>query len=86
MTEQNGFALSCPAPAGDGETVQLAHGGGGRAMARLIDEIIRPAFGDTELDRRHDGATLDVDGPVAFTTDSTVRSTTSPCAGRARNT
>lgn len=72
MTYQSGFALSCPAPARDGEAVQLAHGGGGRAMARLIDEIIRPAFGDAELDRRHDGATLEVDGPVAFTTDSYV--------------
>jgi hydrogenase expression/formation protein HypE len=54
------------------ETVQLAHGGGGRAMARLIDSIIRPAFDDAELDRRHDGAALDIDGPVAFTTDSYV--------------
>jgi hydrogenase expression/formation protein HypE len=69
------FALSCPAPAGDNETVQLAHGGGGRAMARLLDEIIRPAFGDPELDRAHDGATVPLDargGFAAFTTDSYV--------------
>lgn len=72
MTDQGGFALSCPAPSGDGGTVQLAHGGGGRAMARLLDTIIRPAFADAELDRRHDGAALDVGGPVAFTTDSYV--------------
>ena len=32
--------------AGEGETIQLAHGGGGRAMARLLDTIIRPAFAD----------------------------------------
>jgi hydrogenase expression/formation protein HypE len=72
MTGAAEIAPSCPAPADDGETVQLAHGGGGRAMARLIDEIIRPAFDDAELDRRHDGAVLAVDGPVAFTTDSYV--------------
>jgi len=72
MTDSDAFALSCPVPAGDGEIVQLAHGGGGRAMARLIDRIIRPAFADRELERRHDGAALDIAGPVAFTTDSYV--------------
>jgi hydrogenase expression/formation protein HypE len=72
MTAARGFAPSCPAPAGDGDVVQLAHGGGGRAMARLLDEVIRTAFDDPELDRRHDGAALEVSGPVAFTTDSYV--------------
>lgn len=68
----DGFELICPAPTGAEETVQLAHGGGGRAMARLIDEIIRPVFADAELDRRHDGAVLELTGPTAFTTDSYV--------------
>lgn len=66
------FAAGCPLPAASDDTVQLAHGGGGRAMAWLIDSIIRPAFDDPELDRRHDGAVLPLDGPVAFTTDSYV--------------
>ena len=65
-----GFRPSCPIPAGGDDTVQMAHGGGGRAMARLIDEVIRPAFADPALDRRHDGAVLDVTGPLAFTTDT----------------
>ena len=68
----DGFALSCPVPASGDERVQLAHGGGGRAMARLIDTIIRPAFADPQIERRHDGAVLDIDGPIAFTTDSYV--------------
>ncbi len=72
MTDHDGFALACPAPSGDGGTVQIAHGGGGRAMAWLLDSIIRPAFADAELDRRHDGAVLEVGGPVAFSTDSYV--------------
>ncbi len=71
MTDKD-FALACPAPAGDGDTVQMAHGGGGRAMERLLDTIIRPAFDNPELARRHDGARLDLKGPVAFTTDSYV--------------
>jgi hydrogenase expression/formation protein HypE len=54
------------------ETIQLAHGGGGRIMARLIEEVIRPAFADPELARGHDGAVLRIDGPLAFTTDSYV--------------
>jgi hydrogenase expression/formation protein HypE len=41
-------------------------------MARLLETVIRPAFADAELERCHDGATLRVDGPVAFTTDSYV--------------
>ena len=66
------FALSCPLPLAGDETIQVAHGGGGRATERLLDTIFRPAFGDPELARRHDGARLEVSGPVAFTTDSYV--------------
>src|SRR5579875_3043476 len=66
MTERRELALSCPAPAVAGETVQLAHGGGGRVMARLIDTLIRPVFADPEIDRRHDGAVLEIGGPLAF--------------------
>ena len=39
-------------------------------MERLLDTLIRPAFRNPRLDRRHDGARLDVSGPLAFTTDS----------------
>ncbi|HLJ19180.1 MAG TPA: hydrogenase expression/formation protein HypE, partial [Stellaceae bacterium] len=72
MTHERPFALACPVPKGDADIVQMAHGGGGRAMARLIDTIIRPGFADPELERNHDGAVLDIDGPLAFTTDSYV--------------
>ena len=65
------FSLSCPTPMA-GDTIQLAHGGGGRAMERLLETIIRPAFDNPELARRHDGAVLKLNGPTAFTTDSYV--------------
>ncbi|MDP1671095.1 MAG: hydrogenase expression/formation protein HypE, partial [Alphaproteobacteria bacterium] len=68
MTSTDDFNLSCPVPAMDRETVQLAHGGGGRAMKQLIDTIIRPAFADPELDHCHDGAVLEMQGAAAFTT------------------
>ncbi|MCX7899271.1 MAG: hydrogenase expression/formation protein HypE [Methylocystis sp.] len=72
MTRAKGFDLACPAPVEAQESVQLAHGGGGRAMKQLIDRIVRPAFRDAELDRGHDGAVLDFEGRLAFTTDSYV--------------
>jgi hydrogenase expression/formation protein HypE len=66
------FALACPVPYPGDETIQVAHGGGGRKSERLIDSIFRAAFDDPELARRHDGARLELSGPVAFTTDSYV--------------
>lgn len=63
---------TCPVPASPGDTLALAHGGGGRAMSWLLDSIVLPAFDDPELLRRHDGAALTLDGPTAFTTDSYV--------------
>jgi len=66
------FALACPVSATDTERVQLAHGGGGRAMERLLETVIRPLFDDPLLDLRHDGASLQLEGPVAFSTDSYV--------------
>ena len=52
--------------------VQLAHGGGGRAMHRLIEEHLLPEFSSAPLLARHDGAVLHLDGPIAFSTDSYV--------------
>lgn len=66
------LSLACPAPHTAADTVQLAHGGGGRAMAQLLDSIFRPAFGNPMLARQHDGAAFDLAGRCAFTTDSFV--------------
>jgi hydrogenase expression/formation protein HypE len=73
----DGFALSCPIEDAGNDIIELAHGGGGLLMHRLIDRIIRPAFasgGATSDDGfTHDGAVLDVAGArLAFTTDSYV--------------
>lgn len=73
----DGFALSCPIPDGGNDIIELAHGGGGLLMHRLIDRIIRPAFapsGATSDDGfTHDGAVFDIGGArLAFTTDSYV--------------
>ena len=54
------------------ETIQLAHGAGGRMSAELMEEVLRPILGNPTLDRMHDGAVLDMGGKIAFTTDSYV--------------
>jgi len=73
MTEGSGFALTCPLPGGEGDVIELAHGGGGLLMHRLIDRVFRPAFAASPSDLVHDGAVLDIGGSrFAFTTDSYV--------------
>ena len=65
--------MSCPIPAGPGDVIQLAHGGGGRWMHQLIEKLVLPAFSNPFLDARHDGALLHAaGGRIAFTTDSYV--------------
>lgn len=69
-----GYAgYSCPVPLQKYETVQLAHGGGGRLSKTLVEELFVAAFDNPLLNRLHDGALLDVGGSrLAFSTDSFV--------------
>jgi hydrogenase expression/formation protein HypE len=65
--------LVCPAPILTQKNITLAHGGGGRLMNNLINEIFLPAFNNKFLERKHDGAVLDINKTkLAFTTDSYV--------------
>jgi hydrogenase expression/formation protein HypE len=67
------FIVSCPAPLGPRDTVQLAHGGGGRLTRGLLEQIFLPAFENGALAARHDGAVVELGGArLAFTTDSYV--------------
>lgn len=73
MSDKPPLALGCPLPATAGDTLELAHGGGGRLTQRLIDGLFRPAFAESPDDLIHDGAVLDLGGVrLAFTTDSYV--------------
>ncbi len=64
--------------AGPGGRVTLAHGGGGRAMRQLIEEVLLPAFGNSLLAPLEDQARipmLELAGlgdRLAFTTDTYV--------------
>jgi len=65
--------LSCPIPIDRYPNVLLAHGGGGRLMHQLIEQMFVATFGNPLLDVRHDAAVADLGGMrVAMTTDSYV--------------
>ncbi len=67
------FHLNCPLPLPNHEQVLLAHGGGGRLMQQLLEQVITPAIDNATLQSRHDAAVIEVGGQCfAFTTDSFV--------------
>ncbi|MGC8758694.1 MAG: hydrogenase expression/formation protein HypE [Bryobacteraceae bacterium] len=64
------FSLACPAPAPERERVLMAHGGGGRLMRELIEQIFVPQL---RPEHETDAATLTPGSRrLAFTTDSFV--------------
>ncbi len=71
--KQDIISWNCPIPIDRYPSVVMAHGGGGRLMNQLIDQMFAKAFSNPALDRRHDGAMLEMPGNrIAFTTDSYV--------------
>lgn len=65
--------LNCPVVGTAAKTIQMAHGGGARAMRKLIEEVFFPAFENTVLAERHDSAVVaSPPGRLAFTTDGYV--------------
>ncbi len=63
----------CPVPIVDTEHVLLGHGSGGRLTAKLVEEILVPAFRNPFLERLDDAAVIPAGaGRIAFTTDSYV--------------
>lgn len=65
-------SLTCPIPLQQYPQVLLAHGGGGRLMHQLIEEMLLSTF-QPDPDWQHDAASLAMSGNrLAFTTDSYV--------------
>ncbi len=66
------FSLTCPIPIQQYPRILLAHGGGGRLMQQLIQELFRSAFGSSTAPL-HDATALTLPtSQIAFTTDSFV--------------
>ncbi len=64
--------LACPMPKLDFEVITLGHGSGGLLTNKLLDSGVFDLLSNDWLDKRHDGAVLELSGKTAFTTDSFV--------------
>lgn len=64
--------LNCPLPKLDFDVITLGHGSGGVLTHRLLDTGVFNILKNDLLNEQHDGAILNLNGPVAFTTDSYV--------------
>ena len=70
---KNDFNPTCPLPIQQYPHVLLAHGGGGKLMHQLLEDVFGKAFSNPILDTRHDSAQFAVPpGKLAMTTDSYV--------------
>jgi hydrogenase expression/formation protein HypE len=60
-------------PISEYPNVLLAHGSGGKLMHNLLEKLVLPAFDNSLLETRHDGAVFPVgNAKLAFSTDSYV--------------
>lgn len=64
--------ISCPMPQLDFDVITLGHGSGGILTNKLLEAGVFDLLRNPLLDTHHDGAVLNLTGPVAFTTDSYV--------------
>ena len=66
-------SLSCPLPKLDYDTIQIAHGAGGKLSEELIRKVFLPCFGNPALEQMEDQAVLSRPaGRIAFSTDTFV--------------
>ncbi len=73
MSESKLVDPSCPVPIGQYGQVLMAHGGGGRLMHQLLEQVFLPAFANPWLAVGHDASVIQAGAArVAFTTDSYV--------------
>jgi len=64
--------LSCPMPKFDFDFITMGHGSGGLLTNKLLESGVFEVFKNEKLDKHHDGAFLEFNGKVAFSTDSFV--------------
>jgi len=73
MDQKTHFETSCPLPISQYPHVLMAHGGGGKLMHQLLENVFGQAFSNPILDTRHDSAQFTIPaGRLAMTTDSYV--------------
>ena len=72
MADKIKMTLQCPMPKFDFDVITLGHGSGGLLTHRLLQTGVFDILKNDLLDQQHDGATLEMNGKVAFSTDSYV--------------
>lgn len=72
MDKKIKMQLQCPMPKLDFDVITLGHGSGGLLTNKLLDSGVFDLLSNKELDKRHDGAVLQMNGNIAFSTDSFV--------------
>ena len=71
MTKKNiQMQLQCPMPKLDFDVITLGHGSGGILTNKLLDSGVFDLLSNPILDERHDGAIIQLQGKMAFSTDS----------------
>lgn len=64
--------LSCPMPRLEFDIITLGHGSGGLLTHKLLQSGVFDLFKNDLLDQQHDGASFELSGKLAFSTDSYV--------------
>jgi hydrogenase expression/formation protein HypE len=64
--------LACPLPKFDYDAITLGHGSGGLLTHKLLQSGVFDLFNNELLNQQHDGASFQLNGKVAFSTDSYV--------------
>tara|TARA_R110002074_G_scaffold14788_2_gene51343 strand:+ start:119525 stop:120580 length:1056 start_codon:yes stop_codon:yes gene_type:complete len=70
MSKKKIMQLNCPIPKLDFDIITLGHGSGGTLTNKLLDSGVFDLLSNDILDERHDGAFLEMNGKMAFSTDS----------------
>ena len=68
----NRVGFSCPMPEFDFDTITIGHGSGGLLTNKLLEQGVFKLLSNEHLDQQHDGAIFQMNGKMAFSTDSFV--------------
>ncbi len=66
------MSLTCPMPKFDFDKINLGHGSGGLLTHKLLNSGVFSVLQNELLDTKHDGAVFEINGKLAFSTDSYV--------------
>ncbi len=72
MADKIKMQLQCPMPKFDFDVITLGHGSGGLLTHRLLKSGVFDIFKNDLLDQQHDGAIFEMNGKMAFSSDSYV--------------